>query len=75
MLFVHDIYRLIFSYIKLLDYVSVLLVCTEWRDKGYEYLDFSVDQNFILKKTVVRANASMLKRLLKMDKIDPSIEG
>lgn len=75
MLFVNDIYRLIFSYIKLPDYVSVLLVCTEWRDKGYEYLDFSVDQNFILKKTVIRGNSSMLKRLLKMDKIDPSIEG
>ena len=62
--FYSDIYQLIFYYINSDSYLYVLLTCKEWLFYGYKYLDFTINDNIMIKASSKLGNIQTVNRLL-----------
>jgi hypothetical protein len=70
-----DIYKLVISLVSdKITFCSILLTCKKFNSIGYEFLHVNFNINYITTWACKNNNLSLLEKLLKISKIDPSIE-
>jgi len=68
-----EIYGIIFPFFSTRnDFLSIFLVCHQWNEFGFRYLDLSCDENIAIRWASKNGNIKIVDRLLQNQKVDPS---